>query len=67
MDSKEIYAPEISEYFIKTVGILQSAYTQSYYTEKLQKLDIGIEYVGGHVYKITNSKKWLLAKIKYGF
>lgn len=29
--------------------------------------NIGIEHVNNSIYKIVNKKKWLLAKIKYGF
>ena len=34
----------------------------------IENLDLGITTVSGaHNYRITDHKKWLLAKIKYGF
>ncbi len=47
---------------------------REYWSICIEKLDLGISYeptssvwLGDHRYRIVDEKKWLLAKLKYGF
>lgn len=37
-----------------------------YWSDYVFKLDLGVEYIGQCKYRLVDSKKWMLARIKYG-
>jgi FMN-dependent NADH-azoreductase len=63
MDSDTFYTSEIYHKF-------KYEWTTHTWSEFIESKDLGIEYLDHldqNLYKIVDEKKWLLAKIKYGF